>query len=70
MGISRDYPLQNRSIKQPSGDFSGYKIILFDPLKYIRSKQGPSVFLARLKTLHHSRVFFLKWYLKGLKSIG
>jgi hypothetical protein len=58
--MPRDYLLQNRSSKQLSMDFFGYEIIIFDPLRYIKSKQGPSVFLARLKTLHHGRVFLQK----------
>jgi hypothetical protein len=36
VGISRDYPLQNRPSKQPIENFSEYEIIFFDPLKYTR----------------------------------
>jgi hypothetical protein len=40
VGISRDYPLKNRTSKQPIGEIPGYKLIPFHPLKYPRSKQG------------------------------
>jgi hypothetical protein len=40
VGISQDYPLKTRPSKQPTGDISGYGIILSNPLKYPRSKQG------------------------------
>jgi hypothetical protein len=42
MGISQDYPPKTRTSKQPIGEIPEYGIILSNPLKYPRNKQGLS----------------------------
>jgi hypothetical protein len=40
VGISRNYPLETRTSKEPMGEIPGYEIIHSRPLKYPKSKQG------------------------------
>lgn len=40
MRISRDYPVQTQLAKRTIGDFSGFEIIPFHPLKYTISKHA------------------------------